>query len=125
MNFKQLILSMLIRVVITLIVFPFVPGIIHAFTEDPEMLSQFTETYTIIFTSGVITMIILDTAFIGSKHKYEWHFILFSLVFLAMIFYKNFESHLTITLVSLALSFIIFILRIPLRKIISKKNIFS
>jgi len=121
MKFKQLIFSMLIRVVLALIVFYYVPTVLNLITNDSELLSQTVNIYRIIFSVGIVTMIILETIFIGSDKKYEWHFIFFSIIFLALIFYKNFSTYLILTIVFLLASFFMLYLKIPLRRIISKK----
>jgi|LGVD01.1.fsa_nt_gb large-conductance mechanosensitive channel len=125
MNIKQLLLVALIQSLIAYIIFPFIPPILQEITGNPELSSQTTEVYRIIFTGGVITMLILGLVFIGKKTTYEWYFILFSEAFLAVIFYQNYGEYLALTLTFLAFAFLIFILRIPLRKFITNKNILS
>ena len=123
MKITQLLFITAIQVIITFIVFPFIPKLIHEFVmSDGTYDSTFAETYSIIFKWGVTTMLILSTIFIGKHTKYEFRFIIFSELFLAIIFYKNYSEHLYITVSFLLASFIIFMIRIPLRKLILKKN---
>ncbi|MEN8137757.1 MAG: hypothetical protein ABFR62_04930 [Bacteroidota bacterium] len=125
MNTKQLILITLIQTVVVLTVFPLIPSLVQGIQGIPEAENSVSEVYTIIFAGGVITMLILGIILVGKGSKNELYFNLFALAFLAIIFYQNYSIMLLQTLISLVLAAVIFLIKIPLRKFITNKNILA
>ena len=127
MNTKQLFLVTAIQVAITYIIFPFIPDFIQKLVHGPDFFdSGVSEVYGIIFKWGVINMLVFSMIFVGKQTKHELKFIIFSEIFLAVLFYQKYDSSdLILTLTFLALSLIIFTLRIPLRKLITEKQILA
>ncbi len=128
MNIKQLFLVTAIQMVLTFILFfSQLPDFIQELVHGPEYYdSGMSKAYGIIFKGGVINMLVFSLVFIGKRTKHELKFIVFSEVFLAIIFYKNYgESSLILTFVFLALALVIFLSRIPLRNFITKKKILA
>lgn len=126
MNIKQLLLVTSIQVAITFAIF--LPGLPDFIQELVHGAGNYdigsSKVYGIIFKWGVINMLAFSMVFVGRKPKNELKFILFSEAFLAIIFYQNYDnSSLILTLSFLTFALIIFMLRIPLRKIITSKNI--
>jgi hypothetical protein len=128
MNIKQLLLVTAIQIAFTFAIFSSqMPDFIQQLVHGAEYYdSGKSMAYGIIFKYGIITMLIFGTVFVGTKSKNEIKFILFSEFFLAVIFYKQYtESYIVLTLTFLTLSLVIFLLRIPFRKIITQKRILA
>lgn len=128
MNIKQTLLITAIQIAFTFSIFSsqmpdFIQQLVHG-TEYND--NGVTMAYGIIFKYGIITMLIFGTIFVGTKTKNELKFILFSEFFLAIIFYQQYtENYLVLTLIFLTLSLVIFLLRIPFRKLITQKEILA
>ncbi|MCK5906978.1 MAG: hypothetical protein KAG37_05270 [Flavobacteriales bacterium] len=128
MNIKQLLLVTAIQIVLALIlILPQMPDFVQELVHGPEYYdSGSSKVYGIIFKSGIITMLIFSTVFVGTRTKNELKFILFSEGFLAIIFYKNYdENSLVLTLTFLVIAFVVFLSRIPIRKFITNKKILA
>ena len=128
MNLKQLLLITGIQIAFVFIIYlPSMPDFVQTLVHGESMYdSNLSKVYGIIFKWGVVTMLLLSMVFVGTRTKNEMKFILFSELFLAIIFYKLYDSsNLILTLIFLFISLIIFLLRIPLRKLITNKNLLA
>lgn len=128
MNTKQLLLLTSIQVVLAFALYiPQLTNLIQELVHGTEYYDNgMSEAYGIIFKWGVVTMLVFSTVFIGKRNKNEIKFILFSELFLAVLFYKNYnQDRLALTLAFLAISLIVFIIRIPLRKLITNNKILA
>lgn len=125
MNLIQLLTITAIRVVIALLCFPLIPFFLSDYTLSQNLDVNTVDVYRVIFSGGVITMLIFETIFVGTKAKNEKLFILFSISFLAIIFYQNYTTLLYFTISYLILSLFILLLRMPFRILITKYNILS
>ena len=128
MNLKQLLLITGIQIALVFAIYlPSMPDFIQTLVHGEGFYdSNLSKVYGIIFKWGIVTMLILSMVFVGTRTKNELKFILFSELFLAVIFYKLYDSsNLILTLAFLFISLIIFLLRIPLRKLIISNNILA
>lgn len=125
MNTKQLLLVTLIQAIVTIMIYPFIPEFTQFVSGGNEIVNNLSEVYTIIFSAGVVTMLIFGLILVGRGEKYELYFTLSALAFLAIIFYQNFSTMPIQTIISLVLASIIFKLKTVLRKIVINKSILS
>ena len=127
LNIKQILLVTAVQIALTFIIFFINPDFLQKLIHGPEFYdSGVSNTFEIIFKWGVITMLVLGIPFIGKSVKNEVKYFLFSEVFLAIVFYKTYNNNtLVLTLIFLSFALIIFLLRIPIRKFIIRKEILA
>jgi len=128
MNTKQLLLVTAIQIALALVlIFPQMPNLVQSLVHGSEYYdSGLSKVYGVIFKYGIITMLIFGAVFVGTRTKNELKFIIFSEAFLAILFYQKYDqNHIVLTLIFLAISLFIFLLRTPLRKLIVNKKILA
>ncbi len=127
LNIKQILLVTAIQIALTFLIFSINPDFLQKLIHGNEFYdSGFSNMFGIIFKWGVITMLVLGIPFIGKSVKNEIKYILASEAFLAIVFYKTYSHNtLVLTLIFLSLALMIFLLRIPIRKLIIRKEILA
>jgi hypothetical protein len=110
---------------ITFLVFPIIPNIIQELYRHINFDNDnYSVTYMMIFEWGVITMLAIGAVLMGRNTKNEFILIIFSELFLVLIFHQNYnENYLILSLSFLTVSFVILFLRIPLRMLITHNKI--
>lgn len=117
MNTKQLIILSGVQIVLAALLPLLAWSIIGPYDNTIDESNAMDATvYRMIFQVGMATVVVLNNLVVGWKDKFQWHGILAGLVFLMLIFIKNFDRFPLLSLVLFSSTFIVLYIKLPWRR---------